>query len=82
MLSLEERLMSGFGSVTTLVLIGWNTRSHWVRIAWRAPAHFPGPVRRYWYGVQGPKKPAVPESLKKSYGMFGLTPTSSDRESM
>lgn len=64
-------------SGTTLVLKGWATRSHWVRIAWRAPAHCPGPVRRYWYGVQGPKKTFTQStgSLRSSLRKFGRTPT-------
>ncbi|TNN37654.1 KAT8 regulatory NSL complex subunit 1 [Liparis tanakae] len=27
---------------------GWNMRSNWVKIAPRAPSHFPGPFKRYW----------------------------------
>ena len=31
-------------------------RFHCVKMASRAPGHLPGPARRYWYGVHGPKK--------------------------
>ena len=70
----EDGPLSGSG--TGLVLKGWATRSHWVRIAWRAPAHCPGPVRRYWYGVQGPKKTLTHSagSLSSSLRRFGRTP--------
>lgn len=66
-----------FGSGTALVLKGWATRFHWLRIACRAPAHCPGPVRRYWYGVQGPKKTFTQSwgSLRSSVRRFGRTPT-------
>lgn len=69
-----DGLLSGSG--TALVLKGWATRSHWVRIACRAPAHCPGPVRRYWYGVQGPKKTLTQStgSLSRSLRMLGRTP--------
>lgn len=42
-------------SFTILVLVTLNVRSHWVMMAFLAPSHFPGPVKRYWYGVHGPK---------------------------
>lgn len=45
-------------SCTIRVLVALNVRSHWVMIAFRAPSHFPGPVKRNWYGVHGPKKMA------------------------
>lgn len=70
-----DGLVSGSG--TSLVLKGWATRVHCVRIACRAPAHCPGPVRRYWYGVQGPKKIFTQStgSLRSSIRRFGRTPT-------
>ena len=43
-------------SFRTRVFIGARVRSHCVRMASRAPSHCPGPCRRYWYGVHGPKK--------------------------
>lgn len=65
------------GSGTALVLKGLKTRSHCVRIACLAPAHCPGPVRRYWYGVQGPKKTFVQStgSLRNRRRRLILTPT-------
>lgn len=71
----KDGLVSGSG--TTRVLKGWATRSHWVRMAWRAPAHCPGPVRRYWYGVHGPKKAFTQStgSVSSILRRFGRTPT-------
>ena len=43
-------------SFRTRVFMGARVRSHCVRMASRAPSHCPGPCRRYWYGVHGPKK--------------------------
>lgn len=52
-----SKLAKGDGdSFTIRVLVTLNVRSHWVMIAFLAPSHFPGPVRRNWYGVHGPKK--------------------------
>lgn len=41
---------------TFLVFRAWFMRSNWVKIALRAPSHFPGPIRRYWYAVTGPHR--------------------------
>lgn len=73
----------GSASGTTLVLNGWTTRSHWVRMAWRAPSHRPGPTKRYWYGVHGPAKArqASLGSLIKSHSKFGRAPIRAARES-
>jgi len=75
--SAQGEIADGLLSGTALVLKGWANRSHWVRIAWRAPAHCPGPVRRYWYGVQGPKKILTQStgSVSSSVRRFGRTPT-------
>ena len=45
-------------------------------MAFLAPFHAPGPMRRYCAGVQGPKKHlrAKVGSLKKSFSRFGLQP--------
>lgn len=52
-----SKLAKGDGdSCTIQVLVTLNVRSHWVKMAFLAPFHFPGPVRRNWYGVHGPKK--------------------------
>ena len=48
---------AGFGSNPKgLVFRDISALSHCVKIASRAPLHLPGPVKRNWYGVQGPKK--------------------------
>ena len=52
-----RKLAKGNGdSCTVRVLVTLMVRSHWVKMAFLAPFHFPGPVRRNWYGVHGPKK--------------------------
>ena len=47
-------------------------------MAFFAPTHVPGPIRRYCAGVQGPKKHlrAKTGSLTKSLHKSGLQPTS------
>lgn len=35
-------------SCTVRVLVAFTVRSHWVKMAFLAPSHFPGPVRRKW----------------------------------
>lgn len=77
-----EALLSG--SRTALVVNGWATRSHWVRIVCRAPAHCPGPLRRYWYGVQGPKTTWTQSagSLRSNISRFGRTPICNCKSNM
>lgn len=56
-----SKLAKGDGDSCTLrVLVTLNVRSHWVKMAFLAPSHFPGPVKRNWYGVDGPKKMVKP----------------------
>lgn len=52
-----SKLAKGDGdSCTIRVLVALRVRSHWVKMASLAPSHLPGPVKRNWYGVNGPKK--------------------------
>lgn len=52
-----RKLAKGDGdSCTIRVLVALRVRSHWVKMASLAPSHLPGPVKRNWYGVHGPKK--------------------------
>lgn len=46
-------------------------------MALRAPPHFPGPCKRYWYGVQGPKKTSMASfgSERNRNRRLGFTPT-------
>lgn len=64
------------GSSTTRILMGFRTLSHCFRMAFLAPSHFPGPVRRYWQGEQGPKKIFIASmgSLRSRAGTLGLIP--------
>ena len=82
--SLLGRPESWEGSVVTRVRVGASTRSHWVRMAWAAPSHCPGPCSRYWYGVQGSKKTerARAGSRRKRGRKWGLTPINSPISSM
>lgn len=54
--SLSKLAKGDGGSSTVRVLVALIVRSHWVKMAFLAPSHFPGPVKRNWYGVHGPKK--------------------------
>lgn len=45
-------------SRTVRVRVALSVRFHWFKMAFLAPFHFPGPVKRNWYGVHGPKKMA------------------------
>lgn len=69
-----EQLDSGSGAA--LVRKGCATRSHWVWMARRAPSHWPGPVRRYWYGVHGPRNTFNHSlgSVRNRRRRFGRTP--------
>lgn len=52
-----SKLAKGDGdSCTIRVLVTLSDRSHWVKMTFLAPSHFPGPVSRNWYDVHGPKK--------------------------
>lgn len=58
LMSLKKLSKEDGDSRTVRVLVGLSVRSHWVRMVFLAPCHFPGPVRRNWYEEQGPKKMA------------------------
>lgn len=54
-----SKIAKGNGdSCTVRVRVALSVRSHWFKMAFLAPFHFPGPVKRNWYGVHGPKKMA------------------------
>jgi len=52
-------LLSVVAMATRRVFSGCSTRSRDESIASLAPRHAPGPTRRYWHGVAGPKYTAM-----------------------
>ena len=69
----EDEWLSG---LLIWVLRGLMICSVWVRMSLRAPAHFLGPWKQYWYAVHGPNKTSTASfgSERNRNSRLGFTP--------